>query len=157
MITPLMLALMFGSFEVGKFFYDEHKLVKSVRDGARYAARQRFTNFSACTGPVLGTVYDETKMIVRKGTLNSADADLLPNWTSDATTFTVAMSCKTTMDDGTGNTIAPSGIYAGMAGGAPSVIVTARLPYDPAIGSFFGFSGLNLFLNASQSAAVAGL
>jgi len=156
LVTPLLLALMFGSFEVGKYFYDEHKLVKSVRDGARYAARQRFTNFSACTGSPPQTVVDETKMIVRKGSLTTTDVDLLPNWDAPGTTFSVNMSCVATFTDG-GNTLAPSGIYAGMTGGGPSVTVTAKLPYQPVIGSAFGFSGLNLFLNASQHAAVAGL
>ncbi|MDP9423504.1 MAG: pilus assembly protein [Pseudomonadota bacterium] len=156
LVTPLLLVLMFGSFEVGKYFYDEHKLVKSVRDGARYAARQRFTNFSACTGDVVGPVYTETKMIVRKGSLNANDPDLLPNWDNAGTIFTVKMNCRTTLTDGSGNYVA-SGIYAGMAGGAPSVTVTVKLPYKPVIGSAFGFSGLNYSLNASQNAAVGGL
>lgn len=156
LVTPLLLALMFGSFEVGKYFYDEHKLVKSVRDGARYAARQRFTNFTACTGAVPPTVAAETKLIVRKGSLTATDPDLLPNWDAAGTTFSVNMSCRPTFTDA-GTDYTASGIYAGMAGGAPSVTVTVKLPYKPVIGSAFGFSGLNYSLNASQNAAVAGL
>jgi Flp pilus assembly protein TadG len=156
LVTPLLLVLMFGSFEVGKYFYDEHKLVKSVRDGARYAARQRFTNYNCSTGNVLQPVIDETKMIVRKGSLTTTDVDLLPNWDAAGTTFSVTMSCVPTFSDA-GTNYPASGIYAGMTGGGPSVTVTAKLPYQPAIGSAFGFSGLNLFLNASQHAAVAGL
>ena len=157
LVTPLLLTLMFGSFEVGKYFYDEHKLVKSVRDGARYAARQRFTNYASCTGTPPQSIIDETKLIVRKGSLNPTDVDLLPNWDEAGATFSVVMDCLANFDDGTGNNIAASGLYAGMAGGAPSVTVTVSLPYKPIIGSAFGFSGFNYSLNASQNAAVAGL
>lgn len=157
LVTPLLLVLMFGSVELGNYFYDEHKLVKAVRDGARYAARQRFANYSGCTGALADPFYTQTKTIVRKGSLNPADTDLLPNWDDTDTSFTVAMSCQTSLDLGGGNSATPSGIYAGMITGAPTVTVTARLPYRPLIGAAFGFSGINAFLNATQHAAVAGL
>ncbi|HSG55028.1 MAG TPA: TadE/TadG family type IV pilus assembly protein, partial [Paracoccaceae bacterium] len=38
---PMMLALMFVGMEAGHFFWTEHKLVKAVRDGARFAARSQ--------------------------------------------------------------------------------------------------------------------
>jgi hypothetical protein len=156
LVTPLLLGILFGSVELGNYFYDEHKLVKAVRDGARYAARQRFANFNGCTGSPPATVVSETRTIVRKGTLDSTSSDLLPNWDDASTSFSVTMSCLPTLSDG-GNTMAPSGIYAGMTSGAPSVTVTARLPYRPLIGSAFGFSGAGAFLNATQHAAVGGL
>ena len=39
LVTPLLLALMLGSVELGNFFMDQHALTKQVRDGARYASR----------------------------------------------------------------------------------------------------------------------
>ena len=54
LVTPLLLVIMFGSVEVGNFFYNEHLLTKAVRDGARYAARQNFSYY-ACSGPPTGT------------------------------------------------------------------------------------------------------
>ena len=36
-------SLMFGAVELGNYFLNEHSLVKAVRDGARYAARQDFS------------------------------------------------------------------------------------------------------------------
>ncbi len=39
LLMPILLVLMFGSLELGHYFYLEHKLVKAVRDGARYASR----------------------------------------------------------------------------------------------------------------------
>ena len=50
LVSPLLAVLMIGSVELGNFFYNEHILMKAVRDGARYAARQNFSNYSACTG-----------------------------------------------------------------------------------------------------------
>lgn len=156
LVTPLLLAIMFASVEMGNYFYDEHKLTKAVRDGARYAARQRFTNYAACTGSPPQAVIDDTRTIVRKGALDGTATDLLPNWGSANTSFSVTMGCQTTLNVG-GNTMAPSGIYTGMTTGAPTVTVFASLPYRPLVGSAFGFSGVNLKLNATQHAVVAGL
>lgn len=156
LVAPILLVLLFGSVELGHYFYSEHKLVKAVRDGARFAARQRFTNYASCSGNVPTTVYDDTRNMVRRGSLNTTDADLLPNWDNAGTSFNVTMTCVATLTDG-GNTMAPSGIYAGMTSGAPAVSVTARLPYQSVIASGFGVSWSGLNLNASEVAAVAGL
>jgi Flp pilus assembly protein TadG len=156
LVAPILLVLLFGSVELGHYFYSEHKLVKAVRDGARFAARQRFANYATCTGSPPQAVIDDTKSMVRKGSLNSADSDLLPNWDDSGTSFTVTMSCVATFTDG-GNTMSPSGLYAGMTSGAPAVNVTARLPYQSLIAGGFGISGFGLNLNASEAAAVAGL
>jgi Flp pilus assembly protein TadG len=161
LVAPMLLILLFGSVELGNYFYSEHKLVKAVRDGARFAARQRMTNYASCSGDVptpgvSGTVNENTKTMVRKGSLNSTDTDLLPNWDDTGTSFSVTMTCVATLTDG-GNTMAPSGIYAGMTSGAPAVSVTARLPYQSIIAGGFGVSWSGLNLNASEVAAVAGL
>lgn len=162
LITPLLLALLMGSAEVGNYFYSEHKLVKGVRDGARYAARQSFSNYDACSGDVptpgeSGTVHENTKLIVRKGTLDSSAPDLLPNWDDDDSEFEVTMTCIASLDDGAGGTYNLGGLYANSATGAPTVLVSASLPYRPIVGSMFGFSGLGFPINATQTAAVAGL
>ncbi len=49
LVTPLLLIIMFGALESGKFFWDEHIVVKAVRDGARFAGRQKFADM-ACDG-----------------------------------------------------------------------------------------------------------
>ena len=49
---PMVMALMFGSFEAGNYMLTEHKVIKGVRDGARYAARLPFANFDCATGEV---------------------------------------------------------------------------------------------------------
>lgn len=163
LVTPLLLIIMMGSVEVGNYFMNEHTLVEGVRDGARWAARQNFSQYSGCNGTaadvptpgVSGSVNANTKLLVRKGTLDSTASDLLPNWTNAGTTFAVTMTCITTAGG-----VTMSGIYGGnsfgTAGAAPAVLVTARLPYRPILASF-GWRGTGYYLNASQEAAVAGI
>lgn len=171
LLAPLLLALLFGSVELGNYFYNEHKLLKGVRDGARYAARQQFSNYAACTGsaPASGTpgsVYENTKLLVRKGKLSTTADDLLPNWDGVAADcagdpaagcFTVTMSCTPDLDDvASGNMMTLGGIYTNSSG-APTVVVNSRLPYYSVLGQVFGFDSRGIYLNARQSAAVAGL
>ena len=156
LVAPLMLILMFGSFELGNYFMDNHVVAKAVRDGARYAARQNISNFTGCTGAPGGTVVADTQNVVMTGLL-SGGSDYLPNRSSGTISVTVD-HCSTTV--GSGST-ALKGIYtdikngSGTVVGAPVVKVDASLPYQPIIHAF-GFSGLNLTLNASQQAAVMG-
>lgn len=159
LLVPLLLSLMFGSVELGNYFYNEHKLVKAVRDGARYAARQGFVNYTGCNGTendvpspgVAGTVHENTELLVRKGQINTAAPDLLPNWDDAATTFAVRMTCTPTAG---GQTM--SGIYKGMPAGAAVVVVRASLPYRSVL-AVLGFDATDLRLNAVQQAAVAGV
>jgi Flp pilus assembly protein TadG len=148
LVAPLLLIIMCGSFEIGNYFLDEHILVKAVRDGARFAARQNFSNYPACSGAVADPVLTDTRNVVKTG-LVSGGTDRLPYWA--ATTINVTMSCATTAG---GQTM--SGIYKGRTSGAPIVTVSATVPYTPVLRSF-GFRGVGLNLNASQEAAVMGL
>src|SRR3982750_3583479 len=75
---PILLALICGSVEVGNYFMDEHRLVKAVRDGARFAARQDISYFTGCSGTPTGTVQDDTRNVVRTGLLSGGD-DMLPS------------------------------------------------------------------------------
>ena len=163
MVMPLLVVLAMGTFELGNYFKDEHILIKGVRDGARYAARQGFDTYKNCTGiavdvpkkNVAGTVFEQTRLIVRKGTLSSADPDLLPTWSDTSTTFSVQTSCSTSA----GGTPL-GGIYVGNATGtagmAPMVTVTASLPYRSVLGSY-GFTGKGFSLVATEQAAVTGV
>lgn len=153
-VLPLLLTILLGSVELGNYFYNEHTLIKSVRDGARFAARQGMSNFTTCTGSPPQTVIDDTKMVVQKGTLDSSAPDLLPSWAS--ATFAMSVSCTASLNDGSG-TYVPAGIYANLGSGAPTVQVTATIPYRPILATPFGFTGSGLSITASQSAAVAGL
>jgi Flp pilus assembly protein TadG len=153
LVAPLMLGVMFGSVEVGNYFYDEHRLVKAVRDGARYAARQQFSNYSACSGQPTAPIPANAQLMTQKGSLDATAQDLLPNWAS--ATFTISMSCTTTLDAGGGGTYNLGGIYANV--GAPTVIVSVSIPYQSLFGTAFGVKTPGVTLNATQSAAVMGL
>jgi len=78
LILPVLLALMFGSVELGNYFMNEHSLVKAVRDGARFAARQNFSTYSACTGQPGGNTVSDTKNLVINGYLSGGTA-ITPN------------------------------------------------------------------------------
>ncbi len=148
LVTPLLMILLFGSIEVGNYFMNEHRLVKSVRDGARFAARQGFPNYTTCDVQPTGTVYNDTLNVVKTGQV-SGGTDRLPRWAE--ATFIVTTRCRTT-----GGTETYGGIYTGMANGARFVEVRATVPYRSVLGNF-GINALTLSLNADQQAAVAGI
>ena len=151
MVLPLLIALMFGSLELGKFFLDEHVVVKAVRDGARFAARQNF-NAMPCGGPATNEA--QIKNVVRYGktVVTSADKPRLGYWTSPAT-ITVAIACYD--NSGVDGDRVYEGIYSERAN-VPQVTVSASVPYQPLAGAI-GFNGIGLTLNASNQASVSGL
>jgi Flp pilus assembly protein TadG len=145
LVTPILLMLMFGGAELGNYFMNEHSLVKAVRDGARYAARQSFANYTSCSGQPGGTVVDDTKNVVMYGYRAAGTGVLTPNITADD--ITVETSC----DPGV-----VGGIYSARADGAQVVTVSATVDYLSVWGAF-GFSGASKQLNASAQAAVTGI
>lgn len=148
LVLPLLLILMFGALELGNYFMNEHTLVKAVRDGARFAARQSFSNYTACSGSPDAAVVSATQNLVMNGAL-SGGTIITPNITADD--VDVATSCMTEADS------EPlGGIYTGRTDGAQIVTVTASVAYRP-VASAFGFNGTGLRLNASSQAAVTGL
>lgn len=148
LVTPLLLIILVGSVELGSYFYNEHILVKAVRDGARYAARQNFSYYG-CSGAPTGTVVAETRALVRT-TLLSGGSDRFPDVEDGDITLT--SSCKATQGGQ-----AMTGIYRGRSAGAPIVKVSALVDYKPIIGGGFGFSGIGFHMKAEQEAAVMGI
>ena len=146
-VLPLLLTIMFGSAEIGNYFMNEHSLVKAVRDGARFAARQNFSNYTACSGSPGGTVVADTQNVVMRGYL-SGGTIITPNIQSG--NVTVTNSCATTAG---GQTM--TGIYRGRLNGAQIVTVNADVNYRPILASF-GFRGVGIQLHASSQAAVMG-
>ncbi len=143
LVLPIMLALIFGSFELGNYFMSEHVVDKAVRDAARYAARLPVTDFDCSTG----TMNDPAPVqkLARTGDPDGTAARLV-DWTDDAMT-TVSVVCDTS---GT-----YTGIYTDFPMGAPIVTVTASVPYASVLGAI-GLSVPSLSLNAESQAAVIG-
>ena len=147
LVLPLLLLIMFSSVELGNYFMNEHRLTEAVRNGARFAARQSFSNYTSCSGSPGGTVVTDTRNVVMSGYLAGGSV-LTPNIQS--TDVSVTTSCMTTA---AGQTM--TGIYVGRANGAQIVTVAASVNYQPVL-SAFGFTGVGFKLNAKSEAAVAG-
>jgi Flp pilus assembly protein TadG len=143
LLLPLLVLLLMGTFEGGYFLWSEHKVVKGVRDGARYAARHDFSDFT-CPDAIDSTLVDGVKNITRTGTADGTGAAEVPGWVNDD--VSVTLSCDDTTD---------TGIYAAL-GTAPRVTVSARVVY-PSLFGVLGFDTTSLHLNASAQSAVMGL
>jgi Flp pilus assembly protein TadG len=147
LVTPLLLLLMFGSFELGNYFYSEHVVTKAVRDGARFASRSFALDANCSTPPV--AVVTNTKEVTRTGQVSGGTARLA-GWT-DATTIAVSLTCTTS------GGYVNNGIYKGLSGGIRVVNVTATVPYTSLFATLGLTDGDNLTLNASSEAPVVGI
>jgi hypothetical protein len=144
LVTPLLLILMFGTFELGYYFLSEHVVQKAVRDAARYAARLPMSDYPSCTPS--STAQTQIQRVARTGSPDGSAPRRLEGWTDDTMT-TIALTCDTS---GT-----YTGIYTDFPGGVPVVTVSASVPYL----SLFGRMGLpapSLQLNARSQSAVFG-
>ena len=142
---PLLFAILFGAFELGNFFMTEHKVVKAVRDGARYAARRPYTDYPGCTAS--NALIDATRNVTRTGQVSSGGDPRVWGWT-DPTSVTVSATCD--------NTGTYTGIYVTSPIGTPVVTVVAQVPYTPLLGQL-GLTDAILTLNARSHAAVTGI
>ena len=151
LVAPLLMTVMFGALELGKYFWDEHLLVKAVRDGARFAARQNFA-----TMPCGGSATNEAqiKNLVRYGktTVTGLDKPRLYYWT-DSATITIQISCYA--NAGVDGARIYDGLYSARPD-VPIVTVSAVVPYTSIVGSI-GFRAAGLSLNASNQSPVFGL
>ncbi len=157
LVAPLLCTIMIGSVELGSYFYNEHVLVKAVRDGARFAGRQNFSYYEsggACASPSDPTMIANVRALVRTSLLAGGTDRFADIQDAD---ITISATCSNTATDDSSATESMTGIYRGRASGAPVVTVTASVDYEPVIGAAFGFSGVGMKLNASQQAAVMGL
>lgn len=147
LVTPMLIILMFGSFELGNYFLSEHVVAKAVRDGARYASRRSFTEFT-CPNTVASDVIDKTRNLTRTGQVAAGGTARLTSWTTE-TTVSVTLSCTAIT---AGNY---SGIYSGMTN-LPKVKVSATVPYQSLFNNL-GFTSATLNLVSESEATVQGL
>ena len=150
LVAPMLITLMFGSFELGNYFLSEHVVVKAVRDGARFAGRLPFSEYD-CANSANSLRNDKIQNVVRTGQVAeiSPDSPRLNGWTNalEDSTITVTVVCSA------GTT---GGIYNGKAGGAPVVTVSASVPYSSLLGTV-GLANPDLTLNAYAQATVNGI
>lgn len=151
LILPLAVLMLFTTLEAGHWLYTQHQVVKGLRDGARYAARQSFDDVNCRNGTatISTAVVDATKEITRTGQLSGGNPRV-SGW--DAANITVEVTCPPPLPGETEHT----GIFdAGEP--APQVTVSvANLPYDSL------FNGLGVItdsvkLRGEQQAVVMGI
>ena len=147
LVLPLLITILFGSFEVGHFFYSAHIANKGVRDGARYAARQNFTLLGCGPSVVDGPTDIRIKEVTRTGQPANGTPRIF-GW--DNSEVTVTVICTTT------GSFATAGIYTGLTGGARKVEVSAAVPY-PSLFRYIGINSSALTINAHAEAAVMGI
>ncbi len=140
MSLPLLLVLLFGTFELGNFFLSEHVVQKAVRDAARYAARLPTSSYPGCTPTAAALT--EIQKIARTGRPDGT-VQRLQGWAADTMT-TVTMTCDT------------SGTYTGVFDdnplGAPTITVVSNVPYTSLFGTL-GIGEPSLVLTARSQTA----
>ena len=155
--APLLIALMFGSMELGNYFLTEHGVSKQVRNGARYASRLTLANPYTCSDDP-STVFqdpDAENDIINVTKTGSVDGSKTGRfepafWAGCGASqpVSVAIRCVDKADYG--------GIYTSLDGDIPVVMVSADVEYNPILNSF-GFNTGGLCLHAESEVAVAGL
>lgn len=165
LVAPLLLALMFGSLELGNMFMDQHALTKQVRDGARFASRLAIkSDYECSTDPA--TVFadsdasDQIIHVTKDGVVTGTGT---PRWDSywsrncdgGGATLTVAIRCVAKADVDTDDA-GFTGIYTGLDGSIPVVSVEGAVKYRSVLAAL-GFDATNICLRAKSEAAVQGL
>ena len=144
LMIPLLLVLMFVGFEAGHYFYTEHKVIKAVREGARYGGRLGFANYP-CGSATAQAAVDNIRQVTRTGTTTGT----IPRVPGMAlTAITVTHRCDADFDG--------AGIFKGTSGGAPVVLVQARTAY-PSLFEQLGLLDSSIDVQASAEAVVNGI
>lgn len=143
---PMMLALLFVSMEAGHFFWTEHKLVKSVRDGARFATRLSVTDLCDGSTTIMSSALEsEIKNLTVTGQI-SGGAPKVPGWTTGDVQVTVG--CEA---------FVATGIYTDLGAEGPMVTVSSGNVDYPSILNGLGVINDTVDISAESSAAVAGI
>lgn len=157
LLLPVMLALLFGGMEAGHFIWNQHNLVKAVREGARYASRLPVASYCDEAGATAlsATAEQDIKGLVvtggLPGTTRGSGKPVVRGLSADQVAVDVACNTYAT-GDGTG-----TGIYSDLGMGGPLVTVAVRgVPY-PSLFAQLGVIDGSYRLAAKSSAAVIGI
>lgn len=147
LVLPFLILLLFGSIELGYYFYNQHQVVKGLRDGARYASRQPFTSIGCPGGtPVTNAAaLTAVRELTRTGQL-SGGQPRVRGW--EASDITITVNCLT-------GTLSESGLYRN-EGNAPRILITTTVDYTPLFGGL-GVVTSQFTLNAKQEAVGMGI
>lgn len=142
LIAPLAVVLMFVTFDGAYYMLCEQRVVKGVRNAARYAARLDLSEFSCPAGTFSGST-ETIQNLARTGALSAGTATI-PGWQNSD--VQVAVTCSS----GRG------GIYEANGGNAPRVRVSARVIFPSMLGEM-GFSDAQTYIAAAAESPVTGL
>lgn len=148
LILPLAVLIFFTSLEGAHYLYAQHQVVKGVRDGARWGARQDFADINCQNGTassVPTAIRDNIRELTRTGQLSGGTPRVL-GW--EAGDITVTITCPT---DATSQT----GIYNSVDR-APQINVAARVDYVSLFGGVGSITD-DADLRATQQATVMGI
>lgn len=143
LILPILMTIMFGSFEAGHFFWNQHVLTKAVRDGARFAGRQPFGSFDKVTCKPTQAVKDVVSNVTSSGKILGG-TPRNANWEDVVVTV-----------DGNCSAATKTGIYVNNTAGAPFVLVEASVTFDTLFVGL-GFEDAQITIQADSQAAVMG-
>jgi len=166
LVSPMLIALMFGSFELGNYFMSEHAVAKAVRDGARFASRLPVSTYSCPSGGADGsagsfatgttTQQSQIKNVTRTGSVDGTATPRLSYWTSTqegailpgGSPITLTVTCKLASNF--------SGAFSGISGNIPVITVAANVRYPSLLGQI-GLAATNLRLQSQSQAPVMGI
>ena len=141
LILPLVMVLLFATFEGAYYIICEHQVVTGVRNAARYAARLDFSQY-ACPAATFSGSTATIQNLARTGQLAGGTARV-QGWVNGDITVTVTCPSQ-------------YGIYTAVGNYAPNVRVRSRFNYPSLMGEL-GFTHATLHLGASAESPVMGL
>ena len=151
---PLLLTLLFGAAEAGFYFYNEHQLIESLRDGGRYASRQSFIDYP-CGGTINTTTEANIKKVIRTGSATGTVNRIPLIEDSD---ITISYTCIDELETMPASTsfVPLGGIYEAAGEGAV-LTISATVTYQSLFGFEYGFPSGGININAVQQAPVTGI
>lgn len=141
LILPLIMVLLFATFEGAYYIICEHQVVTGVRNAARYAARLDFSQY-ACPAATFSGSTATIQNLARTGQLAGGTARV-QGWVNGDITVTVTCTSQ-------------NGIYTAVGNYAPKVRVSSRFNYPSLMGQL-GFTQATLQIGASAESPVMGL
>lgn len=145
LMLPLMLVLIFAGLEAGYYVFTEHKVIKAVREGSRYAGRLQWSNYDCLNGTVDGTAEQNIRNVTRTG-FPAGTVPHIPGWTDGQVSVSLDCDSATT-----------TGIFEGNGtAGAPRVTVSTTTTYPSLFNGFVGLDNTGT-IHASAQAVVNGI
>lgn len=146
LMVPLMIVLIFAGMEAGHYMFTEHKVIKAVREGSRYAGRLTFGTYDCTNSTIDATAAQNIRNVTRTGQPSGTPAPHVRGWTDGQ--VTVSLDCDSTTT---------TGIFsANGSDGAPRVTVSANTTYPSLFNGMVGLDDTGT-IQASAQAVVNGI